>query len=148
MKKFITEFKTFCTRGNLLELAVAVMVGGAFGAIVNSLVNDLVMPLIGLLTGGVNLAGLFVALNGQSYPTIEAAQAAGAGTFNYGAFLQALLNFLLVAFCVFLLVKLVSKLMPPKPVSTKEARKCPYCKEDVADEATRCPHCTSELAQE
>lgn len=145
-KKFFRDFKAFCMRGNILDLAVGVMIGGAFGTIVTSLVNDMLMPMIGLITGGVNLSGLFFALDFQAYHTMEAAKAAGVGTINYGAFLQAILNFLIMAFCVFLIVKLMAKLMPKKEEPKKEARKCPFCKQDIHDEASRCPHCTSELA--
>ena len=102
MKKFFEEFRRFCIRGNVMELATGVMIGGAFSSIVSSLVNDILMPLIGLMTGGADLNGLFVALDFQSYPSIEAAQAAGVGTLNYGAFLQATINFLIIALCVFL----------------------------------------------
>ncbi len=144
MKKFFTDFKSFVLRGNILDLAVGVMIGGAFGSIVASLVNDILMPVIGLITGGVNLTGLFLALDFQAYPTLEAAKAAGVGTLNYGAFLQAVINFLIMAFCVFLIIRLMAKLMPKKE-GPKKARQCPFCKRDVDDEATRCPHCTSEI---
>lgn len=146
MKKLFGEFKHFCAKGNILELATGVMIGGAFSTIVNSLVNDMLMPLIGLLTGGINLSGLFVALDLQSYPSIDAAQAAGVGTLNYGAFLQAVINFLIIAFCVFMVVKGMSKLMPKKEAPAKEARLCPYCKQPVHDEAVKCQHCGSDIS--
>ena len=114
MKKFFEEFRRFCVRGNVMELATGVMIGGAFSSIVSSLVNDILMPLIGLLTGGADLSGLFVALDFQSYPSIEAAQAAGVGTLNYGAFLQAAINFLIIALCVFLAVRAMNRLMPKR----------------------------------
>lgn len=145
MKKLFQDFKKFCSRGNILELATGVMIGGAFTAIVNSLVNDMLMPIIGLLTGGVNLSGLFFALDFQSYPSAEAAQAAGVGTVNYGAFLQNILNFLIIAFCVFLLVKAMNKLLHKEEAVKEAARKCPYCKSVVEKDATRCPHCTSDI---
>ena len=145
MKKFFHDFKQFCMRGNILDLAVGVMIGGAFGSIVSSLVNDLLMPVIGLVTGGVNFSGLFFALDFQDYPTMDAAKAAGVGTLNYGAFLQAILNFLIMAFCVFLIVRLMTRLMPKKEEPAKAARKCPFCVREIDDAATRCPHCTSEL---
>lgn len=146
MKKLFQEFKTFCSRGNILELATGVMIGGAFSTIVTSLVNDILMPVIGLITGGVNLSGLFFALNFESYPSPEAAKAAGVGTINYGAFLQNILNFLIIAFCVFLLVKAMTRIMPAKAEAAKEPeRLCPYCKMSVAQDALKCPHCTSEL---
>ena len=143
MKKLFSDFKAFCMRGNILDLAVGVMIGGAFGSIVSSLVNDMLMPVIGLLTGGVNFSGLFLALDFHPYPTIEAAKAAGVGTLNYGAFLQAVLNFFIMAFCVFMMTRLITKLMPVKEKSAP--RLCPYCKQTVDEQATRCPHCTSEL---
>ena len=139
MKKLFDEFKRFCTKGNILELATGVMIGGAFTTIVNSLVNDMLMPVIGLLTGGVNLSGLFVALDGGTYASIEAAKEAGVGTINYG----------IIAFCVFLFVKAMSKIMPKKeeaPAPKKVDRLCPYCKQVVHDEATRCQHCGSDIA--
>ena len=147
MKKLFADFKHFCTKGNILELATGVMIGGAFSTIVNSLVNDMLMPLIGLLTGGIDLSGLFVALDGNSYANLEAAKAANAGTLNYGLFIQNIINFLIIAFCVFLIVKAMAKLMPAKPAEPKKAdRLCPYCKMTVHDEAVKCPHCGSDIA--
>ena len=143
MKKFLSDFKAFVMRGNILDLAVGVMIGGAFGSIVSSLVNDIFMPLIGLLLGGLNISGAFLALNGQVYASKEAATAAGVGTLNYGMFLQKIIDFLIMAFCVFLVIRLMAKLMPKKPA--KDARKCPYCMKEIDDKATRCPHCTSQL---
>ena len=121
------------------------MIGGAFTTIVNSLVNDLLMPVIGLVTGGVDLAGLFVALDGNTYETIDAAKEAGAATLNYGNFIQNIINFLIIAFCVFLFVKAMAKLMPKKE-APKPARLCPYCKQAVHDEAVKCQHCGSDIA--
>ena len=147
MKKFIQEFKKFCTKGNILELATGVMIGGAFTTIVNSLVNDMLMPVIGLVTGGVNLSGLFVALDGQKYLSIDAAKEAGVGTLNYGNFIQNIINFLIIAFCVFLFVRFMSKLMPKKEEAPKAPdRLCPYCKMVVHNEAVKCPHCASDIA--
>lgn len=143
MKKFFSDFKSFILRGNILDLAVGVMIGGAFGSIVSSLVNDIFMPVIGLLLGGLNVSGAFFALDGKAYASKEAAAAAGIGTLNYGMFVQKIIDFLIMAFCVFLVLKLMTRLMPKKPA--KEARKCPYCLQPIADEATRCPHCTSQL---
>ena len=146
MKKMFDEFKRFCTKGNILELATGVMIGGAFSTIVNSLVNDMLMPLIGLITGGINLGGLFIALDLQKYASIEAAKEAGVGTLNYGAFLQAIINFLIIAFCVFLFVKAMAKIMPKKEEPPKKAdRLCPYCKMAVHDEAVKCGHCGSDI---
>lgn len=145
MKKLFEDFKKFCTKGNILELATGVMIGGAFTTIVNSLVNDLLMPVIGLVTGGVDLAGLFVALDGNTYETIDAAKEAGAATLNYGNFIQNIINFLIIAFCVFLFVKFMAKLMPKKE-APKPARLCPYCKQAVHNEAVKCQHCGSDIA--
>ena len=144
MKKFLSDFKDFIMRGNILDLAVGVMIGGAFGSIVSSLVNDIFMPLIGLLLGGLNVSGAFVALDGQAYASQAAAVAAGVGTLNYGMFLQKIIDFLIMAFCIFLVIRLMAKLMPKKPA--KETRKCPFCMQPIDDKATRCPHCTSELS--
>ena len=147
MKKFIREFRQFIARGNVLDLAVGVMIGTAFGKITTSLVNDLFMPLIGVLLGGLNISGAFLALDGQSYPSIEAAKAAGVGTLNYGAFLQSVLDFLVIALCVFLFVKLMHKVLPQKPAAPKAApRLCPICQTEIPEKATRCPHCTSQLS--
>ena len=143
MKKFFNDFKTFVMRGNILDLAIGVMIGGAFGSIVSSLVNDIFMPLIGLLLGGLNVSGAFLALDGQVYASKDAATAAGVGTLSYGMFLQKIIDFLIMAFCVFLVIRLMAKLMPKKPA--KEPRKCPYCLQPIDDKATRCPHCTSQL---
>jgi len=145
MKKFLNDFKAFVMRGNILDLAVGVMIGGAFGSIVSSLVNDIFMPVIGMLLGGLNVSGAFFALDGQTYASQEAAAAAGVGTLNYGMFLQKIIDFLIMAFCVFLVIRLMAKLMPKKPA--KESRKCPYCLQPIDDKATRCPHCTSQLTE-
>lgn len=151
MKKLINEFKTFCSKGNILELATGMMIGSAFTTIVNSLVNDVLMPVIGILTGGLDMSGLFIPLDFQfdQYKTIDAAKAAGVGTLNYGAFLQAIFNFLIIAFCIFMLVKAMSKLLPKKEEEPKkEDRLCPYCKMVIHEEATKCPHCASEVPVE
>jgi large conductance mechanosensitive channel len=143
MKKFFDDFKAFVSKGNVLDLAIGVMIGGAFGSIVSSLVNDILMPLIGLILGGFNISGAFFALDGNTYASQEAAVAAGAGTLNYGMFLQKIIDFLIIALCIFLVVRLMTKLMPKKPA--KPARKCPYCFQEIDEKATRCPHCTSQV---
>lgn len=141
------EFKTFVMRGNVLDLAVGIIIGAAFTAIVTSLVNDVLMPPIGYLVGGVDFSNYFIALNGQSYPSLAAAQEAGAATINVGLFLNAVINFLIVAIAVFLLVRWVNRLMKPKPApaSAPTTKACPYCYTDIPLQATRCPNCTSQL---
>ena len=149
MKKFFEEFKAFAMRGNVVDMAIGVIIGGAFGKITTSLVNDIFMPLLGLITGGVNFGGLFYALDGNQYASIEAAAEAGVGTINYGAFVQYIIDFILVAFCMFLVIKLMNSLKKkeeePAPAPVKEPRLCPYCRMEIADDATRCGHCTSVL---
>ena len=150
MKKFLDEFKAFAVKGNVIDMAVGVIIGGAFGKIVSSLVNDIFMPLISLLTGGVNVSGLFVQLGKSdvTYQSIDAAKEAGVATFNYGMFIQNIIDFVLIALCVFLFVKLISNLKKKAPEApAKEPRLCPFCKQEVADDATRCPHCTSQLSE-
>ena len=144
MKKFLEEFKAFAMRGNVVDMAVGVVIGGAFGSITTSLVNDIFMPLLGLITGGINFGGLFVALDGQKYASIDAAAAAGVGTLNYGAFIQYVINFILIAFCMFLVIRVMNKMKKPEPAPVKP-RVCPFCKGEIAKDATRCPHCTSML---
>ena len=149
MKKFFEEFKAFAMRGNVVDMAIGVIIGGAFGKITTSLVNDIFMPLLGLLTGGVNFGGLCYALDGNKYTTIEAAAEAGVGTINYVAFIQYIIDFVLVAFCMFIVIKLMNgmkkKEAEPAPAPAKEPRLCPYCRMEIADDATRCGHCTSSL---
>ena len=146
MKKFFEEFKAFAMRGNVVDMAVGVIIGGAFGKITTSLVNDIFMPLLGILTGGVNFGGLFYALDGNHYASLEAAAAAGVGTLNYGAFIQYVVDFILVAFCMFLVIKLMNAMKKKEaPVPVKAPRLCPYCRMEIADDATRCGHCTSVL---
>ena len=135
MKKFFEDFKAFAVRGNVIDMAVGVIIGAAFGTITTSLVNDIFMPLIGVLTGGINFAGLFVALDGQSYASIEAAAAAGVGTVNYGLFIQNIINFILTAFCMFLVVRAMNKVhKKAEPASAKPKRICPFCKGEIAGE--------------
>lgn len=142
------EFKEFAFKGNVVDMAVGVMVGAAFSSIINSLVNDIFMPVISLMTGSVNFTDWFIALDGNAYPTLAAAREAGAACFAYGNFITALISFFLIAFCVFLVVKAINKLRslkekPAAPVA--EPRKCPYCMQEIDEKATRCPHCTSIL---
>lgn len=148
---FFGEFKKFITRGNVIDLAVGVIVGGAFQKIVNSLVDDIVMPVISLATKGLDFANWFIALDGKEYATLEAAKEAGAATLNFGNFISAILNFLIMAFIIFLLVKginsVVEKTKKPEAPEAPKTKKCPYCKTEIDIEASRCPHCTSEIAE-
>ncbi len=136
MKKFMEEFKKFISRGNVMDMAVGVIIGGAFTAIVNSLVNDVMMPVLSLITGGLDFSKLCIVLG----------EGEGAATLNYGSFIAAVVNFLLIALVIFTMIKAINKITKkeekPAPVTTKE---CPYCKQKIALAATRCPHCTSEL---
>lgn len=154
-KKFMEEFKTFAMRGNVIDLAVGVIIGTAFQKIVSSLVNDLIMPIIGVITGGSNFNEQFLILRvpqgveRNQIDSLKTAAALGASTFNYGAFLTTIIDFLIVALVIFIMVKAINKLNAikkkeeePKVPSTK---KCPYCTSEIAVAATRCPHCTSEL---
>lgn len=151
-KGFAAEFKKFIMRGNVIDLAVGVIVGGAFQAIVKSLVDDIVMPVISLITKGLDFSSKFVALDGGNYATLAEAQEAGAAVLTYGNFISAIINFLIMAFVVFCLVKAINTVADrakkeeeeeaPAEPTTKE---CPFCKSEIAIEATRCPHCTSQL---
>lgn len=143
------EFKEFIFRGNVVDLAVAVMIGAAFGKIVTSLVADIIMPVIGLLMGKLDVGALFIALDGNHYATIADAQANSAATLNYGLFLLSVIDFLLVAVCIFIIVKLLNKLRSfkkkePAAVVVPD-HNCPFCRQKIAEDATRCPYCTSML---
>ena len=141
----LKEFKEFAMRGNVLDMAVGIIVGAAFGQIVNSFVQDVMMPPIGRLFGHADFSNLFVTLTGQHYDTVAAAKAAGAATLNYGLFLNTIINFLIVAFAVFLLVRQVNRLMPKPAPAAPTTRDCPYCLSAVPMKATKCAHCTSDL---
>lgn len=139
------EFRDFAMRGNMLDMAVGIIVGAAFGRVISSLVSDILMPPIGLLTGKSDFSSKFINLSGNVYATLAEAKAAGAVTINYGVFLNAALDFLLVAFAVFMLIRQINRLKvaeKPPAVTTKD---CPFCFSPVALKATRCPHCTSAL---
>ena len=141
------EFKTFIQRGNVIDLAIGVIIGGAFGAIVTSFVNDILMPPIGLILGNVSFADLFLALDGGTYASLTAAQEAGAPTLNYGLFFNTVIDFLIVAIVIFLVIRQINRMQieeeeAPAEPTTKE---CPYCKSEIAIAATRCPQCTSQL---
>lgn len=143
----LKEFKEFAMRGNVLDMAVGIIIGAAFGKIVAVFVSDVLMPPIGLLLGKVDFSNLFINLSGKPVSTIAEAKAAGAATINYGLFLNSVIDFLIVAFAIFLLIKQVNRLKrQPEPAPVVPTTKdCPYCLSSVALKATRCPHCTSEL---
>lgn len=159
MPKWVNELKEFAMRGNVMDLAVGVIIGGAFQAIVKSLINDLVMPFVGLITGGVNFVDQFVVLRLPEgapaetvYKTLQEATEAGATTFNYGAFITAVLNFAIMVVVVFFMIKFINKmtnLISRKKEEEAEptTKKCPFCCSEIALEATRCPHCTSPLEE-
>jgi large conductance mechanosensitive channel len=138
------EFREFAARGNVIDLAVGVIIGAAFGKIIASLVADVVMPPIGMALGGVDFTNLFIALNGGQYATLAEAKAAAAPTINYGVFLNTVLEFLIVAFVIFLLVRQINRMKEPPPPA-EPLRDCPFCVSKVPVRATRCPQCTSEL---
>lgn len=157
---FLSEFRQFALRGNVIDLAVGVIIGGAFQKIVTSVVNDLIMPFVGMLTGGMNFADQFVVLKypegvaeGTKFASLAAATEAGATTFNYGAFITAVIDFIIMAFVIFLLVKGLNKLtnIRKKEEVVEEAapttKVCPFCCSEISIEATRCPHCTSNLEE-
>ena len=141
----LKEFRDFIARGNVVDLAVGVIIGGAFGKIVSSLVNDIIMPPIGLLLNGVDFKNLFVPLNGQPYATLADAQKAGAPTLNYGNFINNVIDFLIVALVIFLMVRAINRLQRPVPAADPTTKECPYCLTAIPLKATRCPNCTSEL---
>jgi large conductance mechanosensitive channel len=142
----LKEFKAFAMRGNVLDMAVGIIIGAAFGKIVSSFVSDVLMPPIGLLFGGLDFSSLFINLSRQPYASIAAAKAAGAPTINYGLFLNTVIDFLIVAFVIFLLIRQVNRMTQkpaaPVPATTKE---CPFCAVSIPIKARRCPQCTSEL---
>jgi large conductance mechanosensitive channel len=140
------EFKKFLMRGNVLDLAVALVIGIAFGGVVTSFVNDILMPPVGLALGRVSFSDLFVSLDGRPYPSIAAAKAAGAATLNYGLFITAIINFIVVAFAVFLVMRAVTRVMTrPAAVAAPATRDCPFCAMAIPLRAVRCPQCTSEV---
>ena len=139
------EFKEFIMRGNVVDLAVAVVIGVAFGRIVTSFVEDVLMPPIGLALGGVDFSNLFINLSGNAYPSIAAAKAAGAATLNYGIFINNIINFLIIAFAIFLVIKAINRMQGPAPTAAPTTKDCPYCLSAVPLKATKCAHCTAEL---
>jgi large conductance mechanosensitive channel len=146
----LKEFKAFAMRGNVLDLAVGIIIGGAFGTIVKSLVDDVIMPPIGLALGNVDFSNLFVLLKegakaAAPYSTLTEAQAAGAVTVNYGLFVNSIITFLIIAFAVFMIVRAANRMKPPEAEAAPNTKDCPYCRMAIPMGATRCPECTSEL---
>jgi large conductance mechanosensitive channel len=146
------EFKEFAIKGNAVDLAVGVIIGAAFGGIVSSLVKDILMPPLGLVTGGLDFSNKFVVLKdapgGAVFSTPAEAAKLGAITWNYGNFITLIINFLIVAFCIFLVIKAVNKMKKPSPTAAPVSKDCPFCSMTIPIKATRCPHCTSEMAGE
>jgi large conductance mechanosensitive channel len=147
----LKKFRDFAIKGNVVDMAVGIVIGASFGKIATSLVNDVIMPPIGLLLGKVDFNSLFVSLDGKTYASLDAAKKAGAATFNYGAFINTVLDFLIVAFAMFLIVQwyqtMAERFQEPIPVEPPKTRDCPYCMSQIPIAATRCPHCTSQLEQ-
>ena len=151
MKKLINEFKEFISRGNVLDMAVGVIIGAAFKAIIDSLVNNVIMPCLTLLTGKMDFTNLFIPLDGNTYATLEAAKEAGAATLNYGSFISAVINFFIMSVVIFALVKTMNTIAALTRKKKEEApaapttKKCPFCCSEIAIEAKKCPHCTSDV---
>jgi large conductance mechanosensitive channel len=141
----LKEFKDFAMKGNVLDMAIGVIIGGAFGKIVSSLVSDVLMPPLGLLMGKVDFSSLFINLSGTPQPSLTAAKAAGAPTINYGVFLQAAFDFIIITFVIFLLVKQVNRLKKPEPTAAPTTKDCPHCLSAIPIKATKCAHCTSNV---
>jgi large conductance mechanosensitive channel len=142
----LKEFKEFIARGNVVDLATAVVIGAAFGKIVDSLVKDIIMPPIGLVLGKVDFANLFIDLSGADYKTLAEAQAAGAPTINYGAFINTIISFIIVAFAIFMVIKNINRFRSTPEAAAPTDKACPFCVMMIPITARRCPHCTSELA--
>ncbi|MBI2246562.1 MAG: large conductance mechanosensitive channel protein MscL [Armatimonadetes bacterium] len=140
----LREFKEFIMRGNVVDLAIGIILGAAFGKIVTSFVSDILMPPVGLALGRVDFANLFYSLNGQRYPTLQAAKAAGAPTINYGIFINTTIDLIVVAFVIFLVVRQINRMRREAP-TTPNTRECPYCASVIPLKATRCPNCTSHV---
>ena len=147
----LKKFREFAMKGNVVDMAIGIVIGAAFGKISTSLVNDVIMPPIGLLLGKVDFNSLFVSLDGKSYPSLDAAKKAGAATLNYGAFINTVIDFIIVAFAMYLIVQwyqsMVDRFEKPAPAAAPTTKDCPYCLSAIPIGATRCPHCTSDLVQ-
>jgi large conductance mechanosensitive channel len=141
----LKEFKEFAMRGNVVDMAVGIIIGAAFGKIVSSFVNDIIMPPIGLLLGGVDFSNIFINLSGGDYASLEAAQAAGAATLNIGLFINTVLDFIIVAFAIFIVIKQMNRLKKKEEAPPPTSKDCPHCLTAIPLKATRCPNCTSQL---
>jgi len=141
----LKEFKEFAMKGNVVDLAVGLIIGAAFGKIITSLVNDIIMPPIGLILGKVNFANLFLTLSGDVYPTVELAKEAGSVTLNYGLFIATIIDFIIVAFAIFLLIRQINKLKKEPAPAAPTTKDCPFCATAIPIAAQRCPNCTSTL---
>jgi large conductance mechanosensitive channel len=139
------EFKEFAMRGNLIDLAIGIILGGAFGKIISSFVTDVVMPPIGMLLGKISFSDLFIPLDGGTYVSLQAAKDAGAPTLNYGLFISNIIDFVIVAFVIFLVVRAINKMKKPAPAAAPATKECPHCFSTISLKATRCPNCTSQL---
>jgi large conductance mechanosensitive channel len=142
----IKEFKEFVIKGNVLDMAVGIIIGASFGKVVTSFVNDVLMPPVGLLLGKMDFSNLFINLSGRSFESLADAKKAGAATLNYGLFFNTAIDFLIVGFAIFILARQVNRLKRQAPAAAPATRECPFCMTDIPVKATRCPHCTSTLA--
>ncbi len=153
MKKFFAEFREFALKGNMMDLAIGMIIGSAFTSIISSLVDDVINPFLGLFTGQIDFSNLFISLDGNAYATLDAAETAGAAVIKYGSFISNVINFLIMAFVVFLIVKGMNTMRSRADAKKKtaveevapETKICPYCQSEISIKATRCPHCTSML---
>ena len=141
----LKEFRDFVVRGNVVDLAIGIIIGGAFGKIVSSFVGDILMPPLGLLMGRVNFSDLYINLSGKTYPTLAAAKAAGAPTINYGLFINTVIDFLIVTFAIYLMIQQLNRLKKKPETAPPSSKECPYCISAIPVKAIRCPNCTSSL---
>jgi large conductance mechanosensitive channel len=143
----LKEFKEFAMRGNVIDMAIGIIIGAAFGKIVASFVKDIIMPPIGLLMGGVDFSGLFLNLSGQAFATLAEAQKAGAPTINYGLFVNTVVDFVIIAFAIFIVIKQINRLKKAPPPEDPTTKECPHCLSQIPIKATKCAHCTSEVPE-
>jgi large conductance mechanosensitive channel len=141
----LKEFKEFAMRGNVMDMAIGIIIGAAFGRIITSLVTDIIMPPLGLALGKVDFSSLFLNISGKPYASLAEAKAAGAATINYGLFINNIIDFLIVAFVIFMIVRQINRWKKPEPAQALATKDCPYCFSAISIKATRCPDCTSEL---